>query len=402
MVANRILYYFGMSVELQALEDAVRDFKRDADLDFVDAKRLAAVIDGLQGTLSTVLFQGKRRGDHLLTGKTPCGSVMHLTPGAAAERLRVGEQLEAMPQIAQALSSGEIGYQSTAVICNFRSKLREDLRQNIDQGFWIEQARESSVRDLSWLEQNVRYLVDPDSFDHQVEEDWEKRFLSISESGGMFHISGVLDRVGGAAPEAAIESLSKRAGTADGRTPKQRRADALVEVVNQAMDRGTLPRPNGVRPHISVSTTIQGLKGELGAAASQLGNGMPISSKTVQRLACDGTLHRILKADSAVVDVGWATRSISPSQWRALKARHRTCSGPGCDRPVSMTSPHHIEFWARGGRSDLPNLLPLCYYHHRLVHEGDWQVIRTGGGVRFVAPERVFMRQRSWGERRAA
>ena len=402
MVTNKILYYFGMSVELQALEDAVRDFKRDADLDFVDAKRLAAVIDGLQGTLSTVLFQGKRRGDHLLTGKTPCGSVMHLTPGAAAERLRVGEQLEAMPQIAQALSSGEIGYQSTAVICNFRSKLREDLRQNIDQGFWIEQARESSVRDLSWLEQNVRYLVDPDSFDHQVEEDWEKRFLSISESGGMFHISGVLDRVGGAAPEAAIESLSKRAGTADGRTPKQRRADALVEVVNQAMDKGTLPRRNGVRPHISVSTTIQGLKGELGAAASQLGNGMPISSKTVQRLACDGTLHRILKADSAVVDVGWATRSVSPSQWRALKARHRTCSGPGCDRPVSMTSPHHIEFWARGGRSDLPNLLPLCYYHHRLVHEGDWQVIRTGGGVRFVAPERVFLRRRRWGERRAA
>src|SRR2546421_9324508 len=65
-----------MSVELQALEDAVRDFKRDADLDFVDPKRLAAVIDGLQGTLSTVPFQGKRRGDHLLTGKTPSGWVM--------------------------------------------------------------------------------------------------------------------------------------------------------------------------------------------------------------------------------------------------------------------------------------------------------------------------------------
>ena len=55
-----------------------------------------------------------------------------------------------------------------------------------------------------------------------------------------------------------------------------------------------------------------------------------------------------------------------------------------------MTSPHHIEFWARGGRSDLPNLLPLCYHHHRLVHEGGWQVIRAGDGVKFIAPERVF------------
>src|SRR5438445_529426 len=237
-----------MPDELQALEDAVRDFKRDADLDFVDPKRLAAVIDGLQGTLSTVLFQGKRRGDHLLAG---------------------------------------------------------DAR------------------------------------------------------------------------EVAVEALSQQAGTADGRTPKQRRADALVEVVNRAMDKGTLPRRNGVRPHISVSTTIEGLKGELGAAASQLGNGMPISSKTVQRLACDGTLHRILKADSAVVDVGWATRSVSPSQWRALKARHRTCSGPGCDRPVSMTSPHHIEFWARGGRSDLPNLVPLW----GLLPKGSYEASGVGFAV---------------------
>src|SRR2546428_8662359 len=102
-----------MPDELQALEDAVRDFKRDADLDFVDPKRLAAVIDGLQGTLSTVLFQGKRRGGHLLARKTPCGWGMQncsLTPGAASERLRGGEQLGAIPVGAQALSSGQIGY----------------------------------------------------------------------------------------------------------------------------------------------------------------------------------------------------------------------------------------------------------------------------------------------------
>src|SRR5438552_11943912 len=90
-----------MADDRQALEDAVRDFKRDADLDFVDPKRLPAVIDGLQGTLSTVLFQGKRRGDHLLTGKTPCGWVMQtcsLTPGAAAERLRVGSSWRRCPK----------------------------------------------------------------------------------------------------------------------------------------------------------------------------------------------------------------------------------------------------------------------------------------------------------------
>src|SRR5256885_10035217 len=58
----------------------------------------------------------------------------------------------------------------------------------------------------------------------------------------------------------AIESLAKRIGTADERTPKQRRADALVEVAHHAMNQGTLPRRHGVRPHITVHTTVEGLK----------------------------------------------------------------------------------------------------------------------------------------------
>src|SRR2546430_17017449 len=120
-------------------------------------------------------------------------------------------------------------------------------------------------------------------------------------------------------------------------------------MVHHAMDQGTMPRRNGVRPHITVNTTIEALKGELGAAASELENGMPISSKTVQRLACDGTLSRVVKADSVVVDVGRVTRAGSPAQGRALKARHRPCSGPGCARPINWTSPHHIEFCTAAG-----------------------------------------------------
>src|SRR5438552_18247067 len=176
-------------------------------------------------------------------------------------------------------------------------------------------------------------MLDPDSFDHGIEEDYEKRFLSMSESSGMFHISGVLDREGGSALKTAIESLSKRIGTGDERTHKQRREDARVEGAHHAMNQGTLPGRNGVRPHVTVHTTVEGLKRELGAAASELQNGMPISSKTVQRLACDGTLSRVLKADSVVVDVGRATRAVSPAQWRGLKSSHPSGAAPSRHRP---------------------------------------------------------------------
>ena len=381
-----------MSDALDKLEAAIREFRGSPDFDFVDPKRFAAVVDGLQGDLCNLVYRAKQRGEHLLAGQTPCGwtaQTCGLTPNAASDRLCVGKHLEAMPRVAEALSTGEIGYQATSVICHFRENLREDLRELCYEEQWIGHAKEYTVKNLHWLAEHVRYMLDPDSFDHGIEEDYEKRFLSISESSGMFHISGVLDREGGSALKTAIESLSKRIGTGDERTPKQRRADALVEVAHHAMNQGTLPRRNGVRPHVTVHTTIEGLKRELGASASELQNGMPISSKTVHRLACDGALARVLKADSQVIDVGRATRAVSPAQWRGLKARHRCCAAPGCDRPINWTSPHHIEFWSRGGKTNLSDLLPLCYFHHRLVHEGGWQVVKVGKGVKFIPPERV-------------
>ncbi len=371
----------------------------------LDVRELSAHIDRLQGILCRELHEATRRGDHLIEGKTPNGWVRsncRLSRGSAADRLCVGEQLESLPLVTEALRSGELGYQQASVICHFRDKLREDLRENIDEEWWIGQAKDSSIENLRWLEQHTRYVVDPDSFDHQVEEDWEKRFLSIGESGGMFHISGVLDRVGGSALETAIEALSKRLGDLDARTPKQRRADALAEIAHHAMDKGTLPKRHGVRPHVSIHTTPEGLKRELGAPASALANGIPISGKTAQRLACDGLLHRVLKADSMVIDVGRAHRTAQPSQWRALKARHKTCAAPGCDRPINWTQAHHVDFWEEGGRTDHGRMLPLCCFHHRLVHEGDWRVVMVGERVEFIPPDRPVMIRRRWGERRWA
>jgi hypothetical protein len=120
---------------------------------------------------------------------------------------------------------------------------------------------------------------------------------------------------------------------------------------------------------------------------------MPISSQTVQRLACDGCLSRVLLADSQVIDVGRATRAISPSQKRALRARDKHCRFTGCDRPINWSNPHHIEFWSRGGPTKLSNLLSLCYFHHRLVHEGEWQVVKAGSEFKFIPPERVMLRR---------
>jgi len=109
-----------MSGELETLESAARDFELSADLDFVDPKRLSAVIDRLQATLGRVVDRGRRRGDHQLSRLTPAGWVARtcgLSRKTAGDRLCVGRQLESLPQVAEALAKGEIGYQAASAIC---------------------------------------------------------------------------------------------------------------------------------------------------------------------------------------------------------------------------------------------------------------------------------------------
>src|SRR4051794_27226396 len=117
-----------MSAELQVLEDAARNFEREVDDDFVDPRRLSAVIDRLQGKLCRVVDAAKKRGDHLLAGQSACSWVAaqcQMSKTAAADRLCVGEQLANLPEVAQALGSGQIGYQAAAVICHLSEQVGE-------------------------------------------------------------------------------------------------------------------------------------------------------------------------------------------------------------------------------------------------------------------------------------
>jgi len=38
------------------------------------------------------------------------------------------------------------------------------------------------------------------------------------------------------------------------------------------------------------------------------------------------------------------------------------------------------------------DLVLVCHFHHRLVHEGGWQVVKAGREFRFLPPERMRFR----------
>ena len=67
---------------------------------------------------------------------------------------------------------------------------------------------------------------------------------------------------------------------------------------------------------------------------------------------------------------------------RAARERdHGRCRFPGCEsRRVDL---HHIQHWVNGGRTDLDNLISLCPWHHKVVHDRGYLIAAPPGGGTF-------------------
>lgn len=197
-------------------------------------------------------------------------------------------------------------------------------------------------------------------------------------------MSGVIDPVGGAVVRTALEALAKPSGMHDDRNREVRLADSLVELAS-----GSKPA------NVQVTATVETLMGLAGASAGEMEFAVPLSSATVRRLACDSTVVRVLVNEKSVaIDVGRSKRIIDGALRKALKMRDGWCRWPGCERPASWCDGHHVVHWADGGPTDLENLVLLCRRHHRLVHEGGWQLIKAEEELMPIAPVTVFGRPR--------
>jgi len=320
---------------------------------------------------------------------TPIDWIRHqckMSGPTAADRVRVGEQIARLPESAEAVRRGTIGFAHLSLIARTASALATG--QPFEESALLEQAQQSSVGRLWHFCQHVRHAADPEGVAAEQRDAVEARRLQLSPcEDGMVLVGGRLDSIGGAALRTALEPLAHPGGAGDHRGRERRLADALVELATHALDAGWLPQQASQRPHLQVTTSLQTLVGLKGSPAAEMEFSSPISTKTVARLACDATINRVLLgSDSAVIDVGRARRVVSGTIRRALNARDRTCRWPGCDRPASWSAAHHLVHWVHGGATNLSNLILLCHTHHWMTHEGGWQLRRADDGRLLAIP----------------
>ena len=103
-------------------------------------------------------------------------------------------------------------------------------------------------------------------------------------------------------------------------------------------------------------------------------DGPAISVSTAQMVTCTAALSWMTHGDAgAVMALGRRRRRPSSAIRRAARERdHGRCRFPGCES--RRTDLHHIRHWVNGGRTDLDNLISLCPWHHKVVHDRGYTI----------------------------
>ncbi|MBK7538857.1 MAG: DUF222 domain-containing protein [Myxococcales bacterium] len=124
---------------------------------------------------------------------------------------------------------------------------------------------------------------------------------------------------------------------------------------------------------------------------------LALSPQATRRLACDcglvvANITATVGAGASIdntepLAIGRKTRTIPAALKRALLLRDRTCRFPGCDHRLFLEG-HHLQHWADGGETSLPNLALLCSLHHAYVHERGYRITQSAtGALAFEDPQ---------------
>ena len=315
---------------------------------------------------------------------------------AAARSIATGE---AAPQLAAsvvALQEGRIGFAHLSLLAGLE-RAAARTGQSFAEGPLLELALEHSVGRFVKDCEHARHAADAAAVLAEHVDAVDARSLELTTcEDGRLAVHGVLDPVGGATLRVALAPLCGRSGVGDERPRARRLADGLVELAMHALDHGFTTEGGTTWTHLQLTASVETVMGLSGAPGGELEFAGVVPAATVQRLACDASIRRVLLGPHfAVIDVGRALRVPSGAGRAALRVRDQGCVWPGCERPSSWTNAHHVLHWGHGGETNLENLVLLCHRHHWKAHEGGWQVVRSEEGRILTIPPSHAYRART-------
>jgi hypothetical protein len=318
-----------------------------------------------------------------------------LAIGAAREKVRVAHALEKLPKISAAMERGNLSYSKVREITRVATGATED--------YFLQIAEHGTAQHVEKLVRAYRRCQDAEELSREARQQEERRVYVSHDQNGSLVLHCVLPADVGArmlkALDLALEALPPveapkdvPAGTSLPRVPfSMRRADALAVVADSFLAHGAI-EARGTDTHQIVVHVAEETLRDKTAGCCEFEHGPSMAAETARRLSCDASVvHLLENADGEPLNVGRKTRTISAPLRRLLTARDKGCRFPGCAN-ARYVDAHHIKHWANGGETKPSNLLSLCRFHHRAVHEGGVTIERLDdGALRFVNAKGIAM-----------
>jgi hypothetical protein len=307
-----------------------------------------------------------------------------ITLSTAREKVRTAHALRTLPTIAAAFEAGRLSYSKVKALTRVAHLHDEELL--------LKHALDATVPQVEERCRQIRNVF-PDSAQH-AQRAWAGRSLTAwrDERRGVLRLTvevpiedgelilRALDCAvaGGEVttdvdPDAIAESKSA--------TWYAQQADALVAVAKSYLDGGHGDEDGSTADHyqVVVHADAKAVTGGTGCA--------DLSIDTVKRLLCDCSVVLVAEdADAKPLDVGRKQRTVSTPLRRALYARDRGCTFPGCHRKRYVHG-HHLKHWLNGGETNPDNMTLLCTHHHRKLHEGGFSIVKEADALRFVTAD---------------
>lgn len=308
--------------------------------------------------------------------------------GAAREKLRTAHALVGLPRIAKAMAEGRLSFSKVRAMTRVVEPSNEDYFLNIGLN--------GTANHVETLVRSYRRAKESQELSREAAQQRNQSLWWFHEPDGSLTIKARIPAEVGAlfikALQAAEDSIPRKDVSAETfsdscLTTGARRVSALSRVAESFLATGDQELAGGERSQIVVHVDAETLKHDH-AGRCELEEGPSLAAETARRLSCDASIIRIIENEQGEpLDVGRRSRTIPPAIRRALSSRDHGCRFPGCTF-TRYVDGHHVKHWAHGGETKLANLVTLCRFHHRQVHEGKVIVAcLDDGAFRFTRPD---------------
>ena len=285
-----------------------------------------------------------------------------LRHSTAAQLVRVARRLQDLPRLREMFAAGELALDQVDAISKLATAETEEAV--ISESLGLSNAA---------LDRAAR-RANPPSTSDEIEA-WRARWLSIQ-----YTLDGIRGRINAELPGEDMALVESEIRARADRMPPNpesgmfdpypaRMADGLVELCSTTSHEGS-SAPTQVVVHADLEALTSDPET---TGVAEIQGGPMIANETARRLSCDPIVECTVYDHAKALGIGRRSRLIPAWLRRQLWHRDGGCRFPECPHKAWLHA-HHMRHWADCGPTDMCNLILLCGYHHRFLHEHGWEI----------------------------